>query len=199
MHRNKCIPSLAFPKKQGLYDYSLIAYIGIIFIFMGKITIILILKGEIDMKTTIALIIKFFVTFGAAWISFMMFGTAALWTVLIISAAGTVLNYLIGDLYVLPRFGNMIASILDGILSGATAWIVLFFIGVNYNYMTSILIFSVMVAVAEIFFHMYLISAHVVQKKKSDFDLLKKSKLNYNTETGSELYPYSQDKYRSNR
>ena len=54
------------------------------------------------------------------------------------------------------------------------------------------------VAVAEFFFHIYLINAHVVEKKKSDFNLYKRDKLNYNTETGGELYPYGKLKRADN-
>jgi hypothetical protein len=143
------------------------------------------------MKTTIALIIKFIVTMAAAWISFMVFGTVAFWTVAIIAAVGTVLNYLIGDLLVLPRFGNVIASIVDGILGGALAWLILAYTPVTYAYMNSVYIFAVIVAAAEFFFHMYLLSAHVIEKKKTDEDFYKKSKISYSTETGSELYPYN--------
>jgi hypothetical protein len=143
------------------------------------------------MKTTIALIIKFIVTMAAAWIAFMMFGQVAFWTVAVIALAGTILNYLIGDLLVLPRFGNVIASILDGILGGAIAWMILAYTPVTYTYMTSIYIFAVIVAVAEFFFHMYLLSSRIVEKKKSDADFYKRSKVSYNTETGSELYPYN--------
>jgi hypothetical protein len=142
------------------------------------------------MKTTVALIIKFIVTMVAAWFSFMMFGRVAFWTVVIIALAGTVINYLIGDLLILPRWGNAIAAILDGILGGATAWVILAFSPVTYTFRTSVFIFAIIVAVAEFFFHMYLISAHIVEKRRSDADLFKKDKLNYNTETGSELYPY---------
>lgn len=145
------------------------------------------------MKTVFAVIIKFIVTLGAAWISFMMFSTAAFWTVLIIAVAGTVLNYLIGDLLVLPRFGNVAASILDGILGGAIAWMVLLYYPAAYGNITSVYIFAVIIAVAEFFFHMYLIGTHVVNKKKSDADLFRKSKLNYNTETGSEIHPFSSE------
>ncbi len=143
------------------------------------------------MKTTIALIIKFIVTMAAAWISFMVFGQVAFWTVAIIALAGTVINYLLGDLLVLPKFGNVIASILDGVLGGAIAWMILAYAPVTYAYMTSVYIFAVIVAVAEFFFHMYLLSAHVIEKKKSDDDFYKRSKVSYNAETGSELYPYN--------
>lgn len=143
------------------------------------------------MKTTIALIIKFIVTMAAAWISFMIFGQVAFWTVVVIALAGTVLNYLIGDLLILPRFGNVVASILDGILGGVTAWIILAFFPVTYTYMTSVYMFALIVAVAEFFFHMYLLSSRTIEKKKSDADFYKRSKISYNTETGSELYPYN--------
>lgn len=143
------------------------------------------------MKTTIALIIKFIVTMAAAWIAFMLFGTVAFWTVVIIAFAGTVLNYLIGDLLVLPRRGNVIAAILDGILGGLIAWMILAVAPITYSFMNSVYLFAVIVAVAEFFFHMYLISAHIVEKRKTDSDFYKKDKINYNTETGSEIYPYT--------
>jgi uncharacterized membrane protein len=143
------------------------------------------------MKTTIALIIKFIVTMAAAWIAFMMFGTVAFWTVVIIAFAGTVLNYLIGDLLILPRWGNVIAAIFDGVLGGLTAWMILAVAPVTYAFMNSVYIFAIIVAVAEFFFHMYLISSHIVEKKKTDEDFYKKDKLNYNTETGGEIYPYA--------
>lgn len=150
------------------------------------------------MKTAIALIVKFVVTMAVAWIALMMFGTTAFWTTAIIAIAVTVLNYLVGDLLVLTRFGNLAASVLDGILAGAAAWVILYYSPSAYNYMTSVYIFAVIIAIAEFFFHMYLLSAHVVPKKKSDKDFYMKSRTSYNTETGSEMYPFSnQDRYSS--
>jgi hypothetical protein len=162
-----------------------------IFIFAGKIRSNLKSERRKLMKTTIALIIKFIVTMAAAWIAFMMFGTVAFWTVVIIAFAGTVINYLIGDLLILPRWGNVIAAICDGILGGLAAWMILAVAPVTYAFMNSVYIFAIIVAVAEFFFHMYLISAHIVEKKKTDEDFYKKDKLNYNTETGGEIYPYA--------
>lgn len=142
------------------------------------------------MKTATAIIIKFVVILAAAWISFRLYGTAAFWTVVLIAAAATALNYLVGDLLILPRLGNIISALINGVMAGALAWVILMIAPVTYYFMTSVYIFAAIVAVAEFFFHMYLLSAHVVEKKKSDADLLRNSKLNYNTETGSELYPY---------
>lgn len=47
---------------------------------------------------------------------------------------------------------------------------------------------------------MYLYSAHIVEKKKSDSDFYKSNKPGYNAETGSDLFPYadknnSEDRY----
>ncbi|HWQ79906.1 MAG TPA: DUF2512 family protein [Anaerovoracaceae bacterium] len=143
------------------------------------------------MKTLIAIIIKFVGVCVAAWIAFMVFGTVAFWTVFLIACAVTVLNYLIGDLWVLPNWGNIWASIIDGILAGGTAWVILYYTPVTNNYYNWLWVFAVIIAVAEFFFHMYLFNAHVVEKKRSDSALYKKDKLNYNTEHGGELFPYS--------
>ena len=142
------------------------------------------------MKTIFALLIKFVVTLAAAWISFSLFSYVAFYTVLIIAITGTVLNYLIGDMLILPRLGNTIATVVDGLLSAVTAYTVLYYSTVTYYTMTSILVFAVIVAVAEIFFHMYLVKSDIVKSRDSEL-LLRNKKINYNTETGNELYPYS--------
>ncbi|MEL7656987.1 MAG: DUF2512 family protein [Bacillota bacterium] len=142
------------------------------------------------MKATIAIIIKFVVIWAAAWISFSVFGYVGFYTVLTIAIAATVLNYLIGDLAVLPRLGNVIATILDGLLSAVTAYGILYYSAVTYYTMTSVLIFAVIVAVAEIFFHMYLVKSNIIKPKNSDI-MFRDKKINFNTETGSELYPYT--------
>lgn len=142
------------------------------------------------MKTIIALIIKFSVLLAAAWVCFMVIGTAVAWTVLMIAATGTVINYLIGDLFILPRFGNIIASVIDGILGGAIAWMVLAYLPVTYSYQMTVYLFAIVVSACEFFFHLYLFSAHVVERKKTDEDFYRKQKLNYRTETGGEIYPY---------
>lgn len=142
------------------------------------------------MKTAIAIVIKFFVTLAAAWLAFMVFGTISVWTVLLIAVIGTAVNYLVGDMMILPRYGNTAASIIDGAMGGVLAWIILLFIPAADYVISTGVIFAILVAAAEFFFHMYLINAHVVKTKKSDMDLLRKNKLRYNTETGSELNPF---------
>lgn len=138
------------------------------------------------MKTTIALIIKLFVTFVAAWVAFMVFGTAGLLYAFLIALAGTVLNYLIGDLFILPKFGNLIAAICDGILAAVLSYIIL---AATFTYYTatSLAIFAVMVVVFEVFFHMYLFKADIIRKKTDN--VMQNKKLNFSTETAKEMHP----------
>jgi len=153
------------------------------------------------MKTTIAILIKFAVTLAAAWISFSIFGYVTFTIVLTIAILGTVINYLVGDLLILPRLGNAAATVVDAALSAAIAYGVLYYSIVTYYTMTSILIFAIIIAAAEIFFHMYLVQSNIIEPKKKD-NLLKDKKISYNTETGNELYPYRKDttnKKNSNR
>jgi hypothetical protein len=142
------------------------------------------------MKTTMALIIKFAVTLAAAWICFTFFSYIAFYTVPIIAVVATVVNYLLGDQIIFRYFGNVTASICDGILSIVIAYLILRFSPVTYFTMTSIYIFGIVIAIAEAFFHVYLVKSHLIENRNSDV-VFQSKKLNYNTETGSELYPYS--------
>lgn len=139
------------------------------------------------MKTSIALLIKFVATFIAACISFSLFDNIFLSIVLIIAASGTVLNYFIGDLFILPRFDNIIASIMDGVLAAVTAYIIL--LVANYGQRSSIFIFAIMVAAFEVFFHMYLLKTNIIKKKTTNTGPSSKQKLNYNTEIAKEMNP----------
>ena len=142
------------------------------------------------MKTTMALIIKFAVTLAATWICFSVFGSVAFYTILVVAVVATIVNYLLGDQIIFRYFGNVTASISDGILSIITSYLILRFSPVTYFTMTSIYVFGMVIAVAEAFFHVYLVKSHIIENKKSDV-VFRSKKLNYNTETGNELYPYS--------
>lgn len=141
------------------------------------------------MKQLVAIIIKFVGVLILSWIVFMVFSTAAFWATFVIACVVTVLNFWVGDLFLLPRWGNVWASIVNGIMAGIVAWVVFYTTAtVPYNYMTWVYVFALVIAVAELFFHMYLFKADVVEKKS---DMFHRKNLNYNTETGHELFPYS--------
>lgn len=90
-----------------------------------------------------------------------LIGTATVTEVLIIAVVGTAINYLLGDLVILPASSNTWASIVDGLVSAVLAYAVMEGMGtVTGRDWWAILLFGVLVAGCEFFFHNYL--------KKSD-------------------------------
>lgn len=109
------------------------------------------------MRTIIALLFKLAATFTAAWVAFNLIDLNTIGMIYIVAVVGTVLNYLLGDLVILPSTGNIIASIGDGVLGAAVAYVMDLF---SYNFnasATGLIIFAAIIAVAEYFFHIYLI------------------------------------------
>lgn len=113
------------------------------------------------MKTATALIVKFLLTTLFAALAFRGLGNSWGW-ILAVGLAGTALNYLLGDLVVLPSAGNAVASAGDGVLGAATAWVVA---QLSYAFDTtlgSLALFAVLIAVGEYFFHQYLLASKKV-------------------------------------
>lgn len=107
-------------------------------------------------KTSTALLLKFLMTFVAAIITFQFIDGNSWLAVFIIALIGTAVNYLVGDLMVVPRWGNITAAIGDGLMAAILAYIIaLIWPGVAVS-LTSVIIFAVLVAVSEYFFHIYL-------------------------------------------
>lgn len=111
--------------------------------------------GEKMNKTMVALGFKFVMTFFFAVISFYVTDNPLNWVV-IVSLAATGLNYLIGDLFVLPNMGNIVASLGDGIMGAITAYIIDLISPVFSTTITSLAVFAFLVAIGEYFFHLYL-------------------------------------------
>lgn len=113
-------------------------------------------------NTAMSLIIKFVLTFAAAWLAFGMIEGNPLTYIFILALLGTALNYVLGDLFVLPNFGNIVASIGDGAVAAVTA---LIFSTLVMNFRTngaSLATFFVIVALAEYLFHMFLKNSDTV-------------------------------------
>ncbi|MGE5483613.1 MAG: DUF2512 family protein [Ignavibacteriales bacterium] len=108
-------------------------------------------------KTTVALLVKLAATFISALIAFSMVERNAPGTVFLLAVLGTVLNYVLGDLVILNNTSNLVASIADGGVSAVTAYIFDLIIPAFVTTATSIVLFAVIVAVFEYFFHQYLL------------------------------------------
>ncbi|MEG6616696.1 DUF2512 family protein [Peptococcaceae bacterium 1198_IL3148] len=117
-------------------------------------------------RTTMALIVKFIMTFLAAWIIFGVMLDNPLSHVLLLSALGTAINYLLGDLMVLPKFGNAVASVGDGVMAALTAYILDMLIPVFETTFTALILFTLAVAAFEYFFHQYLLKDEKVAPNK---------------------------------
>ncbi len=132
-----------------------------------------------------ALLMKFIITLAAAWIAFSLFGNTLLSVVLVIAVSSTVINYLIGDLMVLPFFGNIIAAIGDGLLAAVTAYI----ITVNsYGYVISsipFIIFAALIFGSEYYFHKYLLKRKELLPNVKE--MVEGNKPNFNFETSVEF------------
>lgn len=143
------------------------------------------------MKYAVSLLIKFLYTLTAAYIAFAIFGTIALYTILSIAVFSTVISYAVGDLWALSRLGNLATSVLNGVISAITAYVVLLFFPVTESYWTLILLFTAVVAAVEYFYHLYLLKTSTAEKKKSGSDIFRPTQYNFNTETAEELHPKS--------
>ncbi|AOY74569.1 DUF2512 family protein [Clostridium formicaceticum] len=117
-------------------------------------------------NTTTALLVKLVMTFIAAWLTLgFMDGNPLVW-VIIVAIVGTGLNYILGDLVVLPNLGNVVASIGDGVMAAVVAYVIAMFTR-DFNTTFGTLIgLAIIVGVVEFFFHMYLQRADTVAPKE---------------------------------
>lgn len=114
-------------------------------------------------RTATALILKLIMTVAFAAGAFILVdGNTWLWPV-IVGIAGTVINYLLGDLFVLPKYGNIVASVGDGVLAALVAYIVDLIVPVFATSALSLVIFGFLVAIGEYFFHQYLKASEKVE------------------------------------
>jgi len=78
--------------------------------------------------------------------------------VLALSVWMTILTYIIGDLLILPRFGNLVATVVDfaSLLIGFYL-LGLFYLDPPFRYGVSSFLASLLIGVGEIFLHSYLV------------------------------------------
>ena len=107
-------------------------------------------------RTAVALLIKFAVTFFAAWITLGFLAGNPIGPVFWIALVGTVVNYLVGDLLILPGFGNTIASLGDGIMGAFVAFIMGIFFEGFFATFFGYFLYAVLIVVAEFIFHAFL-------------------------------------------
>lgn len=88
---------------------------------------------------------------------------------LILSFGVAVISYLLGDLLILPRAGNIITSAADFVIALATLWL-MDYVMLTYFTLSSILYASLVIAIGEFLFHIYLENRlEKRRRERSDF------------------------------
>jgi len=114
-------------------------------------------------KMGTSLAIKFVMTFIVAAITFYFMARNPWSWILALAIVATAVNYLIGDLVVLPNYGNIVASIGNGIMAGLVAYIMDLLIPTFDTTISTLLTFGVLIAIGEYFFHQYLVRNEEVE------------------------------------
>lgn len=117
----------------------------------------------------VALLIKLIFTFFAGWLAFSYIGSNTFGWIILAALTAGILNYFIFDIIVLPSFGNIAASIGEGLLSALISLLIsLLSGGIKANnqivnvFRTDFLtlaFFAIVIAVIEYFFHLYLLQS----------------------------------------
>jgi len=121
------------------------------------------------MKHFWALLIKF-AAIGTVLFSFLsIFNTASLPVILFISVITTVVSYFVGDLTILPKFGNFVAIIADFGLSFVLIWVLsALFINSTGGMLATTFFIALTITFMEALFHLY-IKTHVLSNKAESF------------------------------
>lgn len=147
--------------------------------------------GGIKLKHAKALIIKFIVSFVILYMVLavlydLSFGIAFLTTIVV-----GVTSYLLGDLLILPRSNNFVATIADIGL----AFFFVYYIGSVLTYDSNLffpsLISAIGIGLFEFFFHKYVYD-HVIHNENISSDV-STSNLRFQTEASEELTPDFKD------
>jgi hypothetical protein len=109
------------------------------------------------MRTFLGFIFKLIGVFVAAWISYKLIEHNTLLWVFIAALAVSIINYLIGDMLILPRFGNVFAALCDAVLAVIIVWIMdLLSVHFTINWLST-LVFAILIFIFELFLHKYLV------------------------------------------
>jgi len=142
------------------------------------------------------LIIKFIATFAVLYIILGLFYDMSFGNVALISIVLTLAAYLIGDMLILPRSNNTMATIADFALAFAIIWLM----GENLTFGDSLLFPALIgaagIALFETFFHKYVANQLQNEAKSSKNEGQGKNQptnLRYQTEASREITPRNTD------
>ncbi|MBO1005869.1 YndM family protein [Pseudogracilibacillus auburnensis] len=151
-----------------------------------------------------ALIIKFIMCTAVIWIVLGAFYGVNFGQILMLSLIITGVSFVLGDLFILPKFENWGATIADFIIVFAIVWLYgANFINENIPLLTAAAITAAIIAIGEIFFHRYVDSRilHVDDRtdNRDNDNYIDIDHSELKTEFGEEIDPVPNDDDRNKR
>jgi hypothetical protein len=116
------------------------------------------------MKNFVNLVIKLAFTYLVLFIMIPMLGKGTWTQTLVLGAILVVISYIIGDMWVLPKLGNFVASLIDLGIAVLVIWFMMR--GLPQFVLTTgaVWTISVVLAIGEWFFHRYLLATKAPNK-----------------------------------
>jgi hypothetical protein len=114
------------------------------------------------MKHLNALIVKAIMNWAILWITLTGLYGVSFMDSTIVGAIIVVMIYVLGDLVILRKFGNVAATIADAGSAAIILWIYLSFMEYTNNLWMMVLVPAVLIGVAEYFFHKWLLKQGIV-------------------------------------
>lgn len=117
------------------------------------------------MKNITNLIIKFIVLGVILVLLLPQFGRTTWIQTIITAVVLTIIAYVVGDMWVLPKFGNMAAIVVDFAVAALILWLMSRFLPQFIISKTGVWITALVIAIAEVLLHYYLLATQTAGKK----------------------------------
>lgn len=120
------------------------------------------------MKHPIAILIKWGYISIVLFSILTIFQLATLGEIFVMSILVTGISYIVGDLFILPRFGRIAAAVADFVLISAAIWLLsLAFIGPGTAIIGASLFAGFFIAILEGLFHIYMLDRVIEDSKRA--------------------------------
>lgn len=104
----------------------------------------------------LGLILKIILIFVSAWIAYGLIEENSLLWIFISSLAVSLITFLVGDMLVVTRYGNVSGAVADVVIGGILVWLIDMLTDYFYITWVSTLVFLVLLFIIELILHRYL-------------------------------------------
>lgn len=123
-------------------------------------------EGGMEMKHVKALVVKAIVIWAILWVVLTGFYGVSFLDSTIVGVIIVVMIYILGDLLILRKIGNVVATIVDAGSAGVILWLYLYFMNDTADIWMKVLIPAVLIGLFEWFFHKWLLKEGVVPDER---------------------------------